>query len=84
MAETGFRTLARLKHQVKNLPYKMFLNEIDFHRMIDGMSLGDQNGSHLHTDEVRCRYGIDLVVTNEKNTIMRSKRNQVSLHAHHL
>ena len=28
------KSLARLKYQTKNLAYKMFINEIDFHRLL--------------------------------------------------
>ena len=31
------KSLARLKEQVKSLVNKMFMNEIDFHRLFDGM-----------------------------------------------
>ena len=31
------KSLANLKDQVKSLMYKMFINEIDFHRLFDGI-----------------------------------------------
>ena len=33
----SIKSLTRLKDQVKSLAYKLFMNEIDFHRLFDGI-----------------------------------------------